>query len=305
MVVFESLFIDEWCASISSFCFQNKRVRDRKVCHQDSYQSKRGLSMNYERNRASEDKTNFGLSHSSSYASSDSSSCSGSISESKNSSIITKETCSKNQELEEKPEKVDMLDCSSFNSGIYLLVISLIITILLGKLCAIIFTSILVYFVPRQRYDRQEDVIRLAKPKSRDYRKGVIPWRVMATWKEPQQRALNSWCENSLFRARCIFVKDSFGLLMKSFSEHKRQTLLFLVSGYFTLLGWRRTEHSVLHLLHLLFFFFFITYIFIFLFFLGYNICKGIETIVPRFCSSMISWWFVALSLSLQFTIVL
>ncbi|KAL0001807.1 hypothetical protein SO802_015588 [Lithocarpus litseifolius] len=99
----------------------------------------------------------------------------GPISESKNSSIITKETCSKNQELEEKPEKVDMLGCSSFNSGIYLLVISLIITILLGKLCAIIFTSILVYFVPRQRYDRQEDVIRLAKPKSRDYRKGVIP----------------------------------------------------------------------------------------------------------------------------------
>ena len=69
--------------------------------------------MNYERNRASEDKTNFGLSHSSSYASSDSSSCSGSISESKNSSIITKETCSKNQELEEKPEKVDMLGFSS------------------------------------------------------------------------------------------------------------------------------------------------------------------------------------------------
>ncbi|XP_030928852.1 uncharacterized protein LOC115954981 [Quercus lobata] len=153
----------------------NKRVRDRKGCHQDSYQSKRGLSMNYERNRASVDNTNSGLSHSSSYASSDSSSCSGSISESKNSSIITKETCSKNQELEEKPEKVDMLDCSSFNSGICLLVISLIITILLGKLCAIIFTSILVYIVPRQRYDRQEDVIRLAKPKSRDYRKGVIP----------------------------------------------------------------------------------------------------------------------------------
>ncbi|XP_050245978.1 uncharacterized protein LOC126693979 [Quercus robur] len=153
----------------------NKRVRDRKRCHQDSYQSKRGLSMNYDRNRASVDNTNSGLSHSSSYASSDSSSCSGSISESKNSSIITNETCSKNQELEEKPEKVDMLDCSSFNSGIYLLVISLIITILLGKLCAIIFTSILVYFVPRQRYDRQEDVIRLAKPKSRDYRKGVIP----------------------------------------------------------------------------------------------------------------------------------
>nr|XP_023889532.1 uncharacterized protein LOC112001590 [Quercus suber] len=153
----------------------NKRVRDRKGCHQDSYQSKRGLSMNYERNRASVDNTNSALSHSSSYASSDSSSCSGSISESKNSSVIIKETCSKNQELEEKPEKVDMLGCSSFNSGIYLLLISLIITILLGKLCAIIFTSILVYFVPCQRYDRQEYVIRLAKPKSRDYRKGMIP----------------------------------------------------------------------------------------------------------------------------------
>lgn len=213
--------------------------------------------MNYERNRASVDNTNSGLSHSSSYASSDSSSCSGPISESKNSSIITKETCSKNQELEEKPEKVDMLGCSSFNSGIYLLVISLIITILLGKLCAIIFTSILVYYVPRQRYDWQDDVIRLAKPKSGDYRKGVIPWRVMATWEEPLQWALNSWCENSLFRARCIFVKGSSGLQMKSFSEHKRQTLkhfCFLCPAFFHFWvnGWRRTEHSVLHLLHLL-----------------------------------------------------
>lgn len=130
--------------------------------------------MNKSRNRASMvDNTNIhqkiktisGLSHSSSYSSSaSSSSSSGSAS----SSDIAKESCSNHQGLEEKPKKVDM-GCSSFNSGIYLLVISLIITILWGRLCAIVFTSIWVYFVPRRRhvgYGQQEYVMKLAKPES-------------------------------------------------------------------------------------------------------------------------------------------
>lgn len=167
-----------------------KRVRDRK----NSYRSKRSLLTNSERsidklvNRASVDgniqemKTNSGLLQSSSFGSYwSSSTCSSPISESKNLSKslsdITKQNRDMNhQDLVVKPKKVDMGNRSSFNSGIYLFVISLIITILWGRVCAILFTSIWVYFLPRRHagYDRQVSVIKLGKTDSRDDKKRVI-----------------------------------------------------------------------------------------------------------------------------------
>lgn len=109
--------------------------------------------------------TTSGFSHSSSFRSS-------SVNSSRSLTDITKQDC---QGLVEKPKKVEM-GCSNFNSGILLLVISLIITILWGRLFAILLASIFAYFVPRRRvgYGRQESVIKLEKTESKQSKKKVI-----------------------------------------------------------------------------------------------------------------------------------
>jgi len=115
--------------------------------------------------------TTSGSSHSFSFRSS-------SVSSSRSSTDTTKQDCSINHRVQgvvERPKKVEM-GCSGFNSGILLLVISLIITILWGRVCAILFASICAYFVPRRRvgYGRQESVIKLEKTESREHKKKVI-----------------------------------------------------------------------------------------------------------------------------------
>ncbi|KAF5458413.1 hypothetical protein F2P56_022440 [Juglans regia] len=178
-----------------------KRARDRKVDRQESCQSiypshKSSYSeschdFSYERsvNQVSMDagidqevRTNSGLSHSRSSCGS-STSCSGSISEENKSprslTDITKQVdCCNYPDIVEKPkEEVDnMGNCSSFESGIYMLAISLVITILWGKFFAIFFTLIWLYFMSGRHfgYGRQENVIKLAETESREYRKKVI-----------------------------------------------------------------------------------------------------------------------------------
>ncbi|KAG2717165.1 hypothetical protein I3760_03G160600 [Carya illinoinensis] len=155
------------------------KARNRKSNSQDSCQS--SLSLSVRSHDSSDDKsvnpasvdadtdpevrTDSGLSHSSS---SGSSSCSESISEKKNSPRSL-------SGFEKKPEKVKMC-CSGVHSGICLLVLSLMITILWGRLCAIVFTSIWVYSVPRRHvgFGREERVIKLPKIETRENKKKVI-----------------------------------------------------------------------------------------------------------------------------------
>ncbi|KAF5481171.1 hypothetical protein F2P56_001844 [Juglans regia] len=144
-----------------------KKAHDRKSFSQDSCQSSRRLSVrshdssddksvnpvSVDTDTDQEVRTNSGLSHSSSPVNSPRS-LSG---------------------FEKKPEKVKMC-CSSLHSGICLLVISLMITILWGRLCAIVFTSIWVYSVPRQHvgFGSEERVIKLPNIESRENHKKVI-----------------------------------------------------------------------------------------------------------------------------------
>ncbi|KAG2712341.1 hypothetical protein I3760_04G120400 [Carya illinoinensis] len=172
-----------------------KRARDRKVRRQDSCQSihhslksrnsESCHNFRYENsgNRVSVDdgidqevRTNSGLSHSRSSCGS-STSCSGSTSEEDKSPRalpgITKQVdCSNDQDIVEKPkEEVDNMGTRcSFESGICLLVISLMITILWGRLFAIFFMLIWLYFMPGRHvgYGRKENVIKLAETESSD-----------------------------------------------------------------------------------------------------------------------------------------
>ncbi|KAG6657890.1 hypothetical protein CIPAW_04G121600 [Carya illinoinensis] len=86
---------------------------------------------------------------------------------------ITKQVdCSNDQDIVEKPkEEVDNMGTRcSFESGICLLVISLMITILWGRLFAIFFMLIWLYFMPGRHvgYGRKENVIKLAETESSD-----------------------------------------------------------------------------------------------------------------------------------------
>ncbi|XP_059452155.1 uncharacterized protein At5g23160-like [Corylus avellana] len=156
----------------------SKRLRDRKQSLSVKPERSHDLFDEKSVNRASVDTnidqeitTSSGLSHSSSFRSSSVNST-GSLPD------TTKQDCSINPQVQavvEKPKKVEM-GCSGFNSGIHLLVISLIITILWGRLCAILFASICAYFVPRRHAGcgRQESVIKLEKTESREHKKKVI-----------------------------------------------------------------------------------------------------------------------------------
>ena len=102
-------------------------------------------------------------------------SCPSSISESRKLSKI-KNSRNPNEELEFKAKTMD-------KSGIYLFLISLTVTVLWGKLCAIFFTIIWLYFLPRRQHNtsRPQNVTRSLwlpeKEESKDqysYKKKVI-----------------------------------------------------------------------------------------------------------------------------------
>ncbi|KAK9266355.1 hypothetical protein L1049_023788 [Liquidambar formosana] len=138
----------------------SKRARDRKV-RQDSCGSKSS-------NLSTESNTNS-IAFSSA-ASSSSSSCPISESNSFRSDCISQKQSVDNQ------LKKTFMDWSSFNFGLYLLLITLTVTILWGKLCAILFTSMWLYFLPRRHVGkrRSENLMKTPEIHSRDYRKRVI-----------------------------------------------------------------------------------------------------------------------------------
>ncbi|KAJ4729925.1 Transmembrane protein [Melia azedarach] len=76
-----------------------------------------------------------------------------------------------------KPTEKSLMGCnsSSFNCCISLLLMSLAVTILWGRICAILFTSIWLYFTPQQRTCRPENLKRsVSKKEYRVYKKRII-----------------------------------------------------------------------------------------------------------------------------------
>ncbi|GAV71181.1 hypothetical protein CFOL_v3_14675 [Cephalotus follicularis] len=99
----------------------------------------------------------------------------------------------KRQEGTLKPKKEDNCDLS-FNSGIYLLIITLTVTTLYGKACAILVTSVCLYFGTSRRAAtsgicKPGNVTKLAKAWSRDYKKRVIMKGLLQ--RKPPHRAIN------------------------------------------------------------------------------------------------------------------
>ena len=79
-------------------------------------------------------------------------------------------------EMKRKQEGIDR--GSSSNSAIILLLVSLAVTIFWGKFCAILFTSICLYFLPHQLpvgvTGNLENIKRSPEKKSRDYKKVIM-----------------------------------------------------------------------------------------------------------------------------------
>ncbi|KAF9670882.1 hypothetical protein SADUNF_Sadunf13G0115300 [Salix dunnii] len=138
----------------------SKRVRDGKgnPCQDSNIGSKRSSSMDSKKSLADtsdHDKTstvNEVLIET--HQANEVTSCSGSISESTKLSKI-KSSRKPDQGLEFKAKIMD-------KSSIYLFLISLTVTVLWGKLCAIFFTIIWLYFLPRKQHStsRPRNVIR-------------------------------------------------------------------------------------------------------------------------------------------------
>lgn len=121
------------------------------------------------RSNLQEIKTNQ-VSLSQSSVGSSSSSCSMSISLSE----PKRQKQNKNNNSLAKPSKKDYMgSSSSLNYAIILLLLSLSFTILWGRLCAILITSIWLYFVPRQSGCRRDDE-EVRKLSQRDYKKKII-----------------------------------------------------------------------------------------------------------------------------------
>ncbi|XP_022749078.1 uncharacterized protein LOC111298616 [Durio zibethinus] len=174
----------------------DRRVRRRKGIDQESYSSKHNFplssrdklldsSFDESVNKVSAGKGTVCRSNSVSSGSSCSSSSSSSSS-SPNSTLKAKRqqlqnsynTYSNHQEDEKKTkeEGTDRGSCS--NNAIFLLLISLAVTIFCGKFCAILFTSIWLYFFPQQQptgvIGNLENNKRRPEKKSRAYKKKVI-----------------------------------------------------------------------------------------------------------------------------------
>ncbi|XWS54269.1 hypothetical protein CRYUN_Cryun10bG0076300 [Craigia yunnanensis] len=174
-----------------------KRVQDRKGIDQESYSSKHNFPLS---SRGKLLDTSFDKSVnkvlagkgiqdtiSDSNSVSSRSSCSpSSLSSSSNSTQKAKRqqlqnncnTYSNHQEGEMKPKQEGINRGSSSNSAIFLLLISLAVTIFWGKFCAILFTSIWLYFLPHQQptgvTGNLENIKRSQEKKSRDYKKKFI-----------------------------------------------------------------------------------------------------------------------------------
>ncbi|XVF01879.1 hypothetical protein REPUB_Repub04eG0126600 [Reevesia pubescens] len=177
-----------------------KRVRDRKGLDEGSYSSKHNFPI------SSRDKLldiGFGksankvlagkgiedtMSKSNSVSSLSSCSSSSSSSSSSSPSPIQRpkrqqlqnnyKTSSNHQEREMKPKQERIDRGSSSNSALFLLAISLAVTIFWGKICAILLTSIWLYFSPHQQHTvvigSLENIKRSPERKSKDYKKKVI-----------------------------------------------------------------------------------------------------------------------------------
>lgn len=158
------------------FFFQARRVRDRKAYSQETSRSiSRSFSKSRQRSVDSDSdfqeiKTKMGMFHSSS-------SLPNSIPEPKisprNSSESVKEKLQKQRNHQEPATKTS----SGFNSGMYLLLISLTVTVLWGRICAILFTSIWLYFLPcwsPRNHHRPESVRKWPERESKDCKKRVI-----------------------------------------------------------------------------------------------------------------------------------
>ncbi|KAK6241609.1 hypothetical protein SCA6_006998 [Theobroma cacao] len=173
-----------------------KRVLDRKVIHQGSYSSKHsfplssrdklldaslGKSVNKvlagKENRDTISKSNSASSVSS-CSSSSSSSSPNSTQNQKRQKLQNKNTYSNHRESEMNPKHEQIDRGSSSNSAIFLLLASLAVTIFWGKICAIFFTSMWLYFLPHQQpadvIGNLENMKRIPEAKSRDYKKSVI-----------------------------------------------------------------------------------------------------------------------------------
>ncbi|KAF3443811.1 hypothetical protein FNV43_RR13501 [Rhamnella rubrinervis] len=165
-----------------------KRARDRRGNRQDSSRSsssnrslsrssdERSLNLSPSTSNVQELKTNLEHLHSSSTSTSSSS---NSIPESKISSrnlsvsVRQKQRNSQNQDPAVKC-------CSGFNYGMYLLLISLTVTVLWGRLFGIVFTSIWLYFLPcwyesnNRRPESERKCLSSTERETRDYKKRVI-----------------------------------------------------------------------------------------------------------------------------------
>ncbi|XWS68558.1 hypothetical protein CRYUN_Cryun04dG0100300 [Craigia yunnanensis] len=165
-----------------------KRVRDRKDIDQGSYSSKHNFPLSSHdklldtRVDESVNKV-LAISKSSSVSSI---SCSSSSYSSPNSTqkpkrqqLQNSNTYRNHQEREMNPKQERMYRVSSSNSATLLLLISLAVTIFWGKICAILFTSIWLYFLPHQQPIRVignlGNINRSPEKKSRDYKwKGYL-----------------------------------------------------------------------------------------------------------------------------------
>ncbi|XP_021289213.1 uncharacterized protein LOC110420278 [Herrania umbratica] len=167
-----------------------KRVLDRKVIHQGSYSSKHNFplscrdklldeSLGKSVNKAlacKEIQDTISKSNSvSSVSSCSSSSSPNSTQNQKRQKLQNKNTYSNHREREMNPKDEQIDRGSSSNSAIPLLLVSLAVTIFWGKICAIFFTSIWLYFLPHQQpagvNGNQENMKRIPEAKSRDYKK--------------------------------------------------------------------------------------------------------------------------------------
>ncbi|XP_009341460.1 uncharacterized protein LOC103933492 [Pyrus x bretschneideri] len=168
-----------------------KKARDRKVCRQDSFGSKRCFSLRSEASlnlggdesvkKFEETKpiSEMSLHSRSSSSSSSALSSSSSVSESKRLSKTfsdpTKQSLRNPQNPAAKPKNTEVV-CSGFNSGTYFLLISLAVTVFWGKAIAILVSSIWLYFFPWRSSCKisPENVRRWSDAECRDNNKRVI-----------------------------------------------------------------------------------------------------------------------------------
>ncbi|KAJ7981374.1 putative Transmembrane protein [Quillaja saponaria] len=155
----------------------NKRVRDKEHYCQDSYGSKRSsYSTNTQRSsretNIEEIKPGLPLSSSSSFRSTSSLNFSSSALEPNRSSRSISDKEKQNEDNHQDPD-VKQRNKDRGVSGMYLLLISLAITVLLGKIFGIFFTSIWMYFFhcrnTRLSYYRQENRAKFSITESRRY----------------------------------------------------------------------------------------------------------------------------------------